>query len=77
MSTEAEIDYVAIKNTTRAVKEGIKSSYCAFCGEPIKDKSNFCDKCGKAIYVKCSECKTLNSSDSSFCKKCGTKLENE
>ena len=45
----ARINKDAIKETSRAVKEGFvgSSKYCKYCGTSIDDDSVFCKSCGK------------------------------
>ena len=48
VDTTEEIAHDAIKNTARAVKEGLKEyKYCKHCGEQIDVDSTFCKHCGK------------------------------
>ena len=48
VDTAEEISHDAVKNTARAVKEGLKEyKYCKHCGEQIDVDSTFCKHCGK------------------------------
>lgn len=49
---EAEINKDAIKETSKAIKEGFTSSsslYCKYCGKDIDEDSVFCKSCGKKV----------------------------
>lgn len=46
--TTEDISHDAIKNTARAVKEGLKDyTFCKHCGKQIDVDSTFCKHCGK------------------------------
>ena len=49
IDTTEEIAHDAIKNTAKAIKEGLNDDvkYCEDCGEKIDDDSTFCNHCGK------------------------------
>ena len=48
VDTAEEISHDAVKNTARAVKEGLKDYiHCKHCGEQIDSDSTFCKHCGK------------------------------
>ena len=49
-TTTSDITYDAVKNTTKAVKEGLVDTiYCKYCGNQIDKDSKFCKFCGKDI----------------------------
>lgn len=46
--TGSEIVGGAVKNITRAVKDGLKQTkFCKYCGAEIDEDSVYCNKCGR------------------------------
>lgn len=49
--TEARINKDAIKETAKAIKEGLinNTTYCKYCGSSVDSDSVYCKSCGKKL----------------------------
>ena len=49
--TEARINKNAIKETAKAIKEGLinNTTYCKYCGSSVDSDSVYCKSCGKKL----------------------------
>ena len=49
--TEARINKDAIKETAKAIKEGLinNTTYCKYCGSSVDSDSIYCKSCGKKL----------------------------
>ena len=49
--TEARINKEAIKETAKAIKEGLinNTAYCKYCGSSVDSDSVYCKSCGKKL----------------------------